>query len=265
MYGKIFRQIYHGTLATTGPWQAIVTFQQLIVLSDAEGVVDMTLDSISRETTIPREILEIGMQALEQPDSESRSPEEDGRRVVKLSDSRKWGWRIVNFLHYRKLRSEEDRREYHKQYWKTKRSPKITDSTETQQYSTILNTTQPTQPTQPMQDAGCRMQDSETEASKTKIGSHTAARPSTRLTEDFQLTEKRREIAETEQVDPVRTFANFCDYWQAASGRNARKLDWDAAWRVWCRNQADRPNSATRGRRAGKSISQIIDEACERE
>lgn len=257
MYGKIFRQIYHGTLATTGPWQAIVTFQQLIVLSDAEGVVDMTLDSISRETTIPKEILEAGMIALEQPDPESRSPEEDGRRVVKLSDSRKWGWRIVNFLHYRKLRSEEDRREYHKQYWKNKRSPKLNTD------STTLNTTQQTQPSQPMQDAGCRMQDAE--ASKTKNGSHRPARPSTRLTEDFQLTEKRREIAETERVDPERTFANFRDYWQAASGRNSRKLDWDAAWRVWCRNQADRPNGAMRGRRAGKSISQIIDEACDRE
>ena len=30
MYVKIFSQIYDGTLCTKGPWQALVTFQQLL-------------------------------------------------------------------------------------------------------------------------------------------------------------------------------------------------------------------------------------------
>ena len=28
----------------------------------------------------------------------------------------------------------------------------------------------------------------------------------------------------------------FCDYWKAASGRNATKCDWAATWRNWIRN-----------------------------
>lgn len=131
MYGKMYRQMYHGTLATTGPWQALVTFQQLIVLADRDGVVDMTPEAISRETTIPLEIILLGVEALEQPDSESRSPDEEGRRIVRLTESRSWGWRIVNYEHYRKLRSEEERREYHRQYWH-KRKLKQTQHTQPQ-------------------------------------------------------------------------------------------------------------------------------------
>lgn len=122
MYGKIFKQIYKGTLAMVGPWEALVTFQQLIILADKDGIVDMTADAISRETTIPLEIIEKGIGALESPDPESRSPDHEGKRIIRLSDTRSWGWRLVNYEHYRKLRSEEERREYHRQYYRDHRS-----------------------------------------------------------------------------------------------------------------------------------------------
>jgi hypothetical protein len=51
MYVKIFPSVYDGTLATHGPWQALVTFQQMLILSDPTGVVDMTTEAISRRTT----------------------------------------------------------------------------------------------------------------------------------------------------------------------------------------------------------------------
>jgi hypothetical protein len=51
MYGKLFSQMYDGTLATKGPWQALVTFQQLIILADKHGIVDMTPEAIGRRTT----------------------------------------------------------------------------------------------------------------------------------------------------------------------------------------------------------------------
>lgn len=67
----------------------------------------------------------------------------------------------------------------------------------------------------------------------------------TRLPDDFSLTEERRLVAEAERLPAERTFAKFCDYWRAAQGAKARKLDWDATWRNWCRNERDRlPASA---------------------
>ncbi len=124
MYGKIFRQMYKGTLAMVGPWQALVTFQQMIVLADINGTVDMTPDAISRETTIPIEIINTGIEALEKPDPESRSPEEEGRRIIRLRENSSWGWKIVNYAHYRKIQSEEQRAEYQAQYYLTKVKPK---------------------------------------------------------------------------------------------------------------------------------------------
>ena len=61
-----------------------------------------------------------------------------------------------------------------------------------------------------------------------------------RIAEDFELTPERRRIAESEHLDAERVFAKFRDYWRSASGANARKLDWDATWRNWCRSEADR-------------------------
>lgn len=143
MYAKIFSQIYDGTLCTNGPWQALVTFQQLLVLADQDGCVDMTAGAISRRTTIPIEIISLGILELEKPDPESRTPLEEGRRLVPLSEGRPWGWKIVNYKHYRELKREEDRRDYHREYWHKRKHKN----------STPLNTTQPAQPNQPIAEA----------------------------------------------------------------------------------------------------------------
>ena len=124
MYVKIFSQIYDGTLCTKGPWQALVTFQQLLVLADQDGNVDMTEEAISRRTTIPLDIINIGISALSLPDDKSRTPAEEGRRIVLLADHRDWGWHIVNYEHYRRMKREEDRREYHQAYYQEKRKKK---------------------------------------------------------------------------------------------------------------------------------------------
>jgi hypothetical protein len=89
-----------------------------------------------------------------------------------------------------------------------------------------------------------------------------AARPSTatRLPDDFSLTPERRAIAEAEKADPEREFANFTDHWRSASGAKARKHDWDATWRIWCRRAADfkpRANGAKGTYVPPKSIEQL--------
>lgn len=116
MYGKLFSSMYDGTLASVGPWEALVVFQQLIILADIEGCVDMTPEAISRRTTIPLDIIHTGITALLAEDHASRSPAEGGRRIVPLSPAREWGWRIVNYQHYRKIRTADERREYMRNY-----------------------------------------------------------------------------------------------------------------------------------------------------
>lgn len=122
MYGKLFAQMYDGTLGTKGPWQALVTFQQLVILADQQGVVDMTIEAIARRTTIPLEIITEGIQALEQPDPHSRSPALEGRRIERLNEDRDWGWHIVNYAHYRAIRTQDERREYMRTYQRQRRA-----------------------------------------------------------------------------------------------------------------------------------------------
>lgn len=137
MYAKVFSQIYDGTLCTKGPWQALVTFQQMLVLADQDGNVDMTAGAIARRTTIPLEIIETGIQVLMAPDPESRTPTAEGRRIVPLSEDRSWGWQVVNYKHYRDMKREQDRRDYHREYWHKRK----------------LNKTQQPQPNQPIAEA----------------------------------------------------------------------------------------------------------------
>jgi hypothetical protein len=122
MYVKVFPSMYDGTLATQGPWEALVTFQQMLVLADPLGIVDMTPGAIAARTTIPLDIIRIGVAALEKPDPESRSAELEGRRIVRLADSRSWGWQIVNYLEYRAIRDEPERREYMRGYRRLRRA-----------------------------------------------------------------------------------------------------------------------------------------------
>jgi hypothetical protein len=51
--------------------------------------------------------------------------------------------------------------------------------------------------------------------------------------------------------NPRAEHENFCDYWRAKAGSDARKLDWPATWRRWMRTAASR--SASNGYRPNGS------------
>lgn len=138
MFGKIFESMYDGTLASDGPWQALVTFQQMIVLADQDGVVDMTASAIARRTSIPLEIIQLGVERLMAPDPESRTPDEDGRRITLVEEHRAWGWQIVNYAKYRDMRKAEDRREYLRIKQQESRSRRLSTGVNTT--STKINT-----------------------------------------------------------------------------------------------------------------------------
>lgn len=123
MYGKLFRQMYEGSLVKSG-WETLVTFQQLIVLANKHGEVDMTPEAIESVTRIPLKFIIKGLKELSKPDPDSRSPQEQGKRIVLLRPNTKWGWRIVNYEHYRNIRSQEERREYMRDYQAKRRADK---------------------------------------------------------------------------------------------------------------------------------------------
>ncbi len=130
MYGKIFDSIYDGTLVED--WRALVTFEQMIVLCDADGIIDMTASSISRRTGIPIEHIKAGIEILENEDPYSRTEGEGGRRIVRLDDHRPWGWYLVNHEKYKGLQDSDtvraqNRERKRRQRAKAKESQGVTD------------------------------------------------------------------------------------------------------------------------------------------
>lgn len=110
MYCKIFKTIFDGSLY--GNFDATVTFMALIILAERGGIVDMTPRAIAAKCGYPIDIIERGLAELELPDPQSRTQDDEGRRIVRIDEHRTWGWRITNFETYHRMRTTEDRQEY---------------------------------------------------------------------------------------------------------------------------------------------------------
>jgi uncharacterized phage protein (TIGR02220 family) len=122
VYGKIFDSIYEGTLY--GQWEALVTFQQLIVLCDADGIVDMTPPAIAARTSIPLDIITKGLATLEAPDPYSRTPDQGGCRIELIDAHRPWGWHIVNHDKYQHMQDSDTIRDQTRERVKRHREQK---------------------------------------------------------------------------------------------------------------------------------------------
>ncbi len=109
MYAKLFTSIYQGTLR--GNSHGLLVFTNLLAHADMEGRVDIHPRAIAEEVGLTVEEVKQALLVLESTDDESRSPEEQGRRIVRLDEHRAWGWIVVNYVKYRSIRNEDDRRE----------------------------------------------------------------------------------------------------------------------------------------------------------
>lgn len=98
-YTPAFPSIYTGSLR--GKYPACTVFQALFPLIDSQGIVDCDYGYISLVSGIPENLVRQGIHELMQPDPMSRSPAQEGRRLVPIDPSREWGWRVVNYGAYR--------------------------------------------------------------------------------------------------------------------------------------------------------------------
>lgn len=208
MYGKMFIQMYDGTLATRGPWQALVTFQQLITLANRHGEVDMTAEVLSRRTTIPLDIILLGLVELAKPDPGSRSPDCEGRRIVPLAEHRDWGWRIVNYALYSKLRSEDERREYFRQHKAKTRAAKKMST--------------------PVHDVTHTDVDVDTNTDTTKSKAKTARKRATPLPPGFAISEKVKNWSIEKGHQNLE--AHLETFIRRAEAKGYTYVDWDAAF-----------------------------------
>jgi hypothetical protein len=136
LYAKVFSSLYQGTLR--GNSHGILVFTNLLAHCDKEGHVDVHPRAIAEEVGLTIEQVRATLLELEGPDEESRTPDEGGRRIIRLDEHRAWGWRVVNYVKYREIKNEEDRRESNRlaqARWREKNKAKSADVSDSKQES----------------------------------------------------------------------------------------------------------------------------------
>jgi hypothetical protein len=106
----------HASILTSTIWlesdHVRIVWITLLALANKEGVVQGSVPGLASVARVPVDKAREAITRLLDPDPDSRSKTEDGRRLEAIEG----GWRLINFDFYRKLHSEEQRREY-KRLW----------------------------------------------------------------------------------------------------------------------------------------------------
>lgn len=101
-----FVKIYGSKLITSSLWdeapEARLVFLSLLAIADWQGFVDIPNErALARVMNVEISYLEKALAVLMAPDDGSRTPDQEGRRVLREGS----GWRVVNYEKYREFRS----------------------------------------------------------------------------------------------------------------------------------------------------------------
>lgn len=232
-YTPVFGSLFQGTLC--GQWPALPVFCTLLPLADKDGRIDYSFQYLAVTTGWPVDLLKQGIAQLEQPDPYSRSPSDDGRRLVRLREHTDWGWQVVNHAAYREKARQQaqnaaqvaDGRNAEKvrRYKERKANQDTAGHRETPETPETPRHTLSNANTNPLQDGSANGR----------------KRPSRRCPADFVPDEEyaKREIPD---LDYPRESQRFKDY-----EFKTPRSDWGAAWRNWIRTCRDTGKYAKAG------------------
>ena len=122
MYVKLFESILRSTVWMLPP-PHIKVWITFLLLSDREGYVRCSVPGLAKEAGITPDECRAAIAALEAPDPDSQSKEEDGRRIIRL-DADEPVWFVVNYEKYRNLKDTATRQEYMREYMRGYRNRK---------------------------------------------------------------------------------------------------------------------------------------------
>jgi hypothetical protein len=80
----------------------------MLVMADSRGRVLGSIPGLAHRACVTLENTQLALERFLAPDPFSRTKEHEGRRIEEIDG----GWRLLNYLKYREMRDEEDRREY---------------------------------------------------------------------------------------------------------------------------------------------------------
>lgn len=124
MYGKIFSSMFTGSMVGTGAMNfALMSYVIANMKPDKEVGTQVELNPKLLATILGETEKDVAgaIHFLCQPDTESRTDKEDGRRLVRLGQ---FDYQVVNGEKYRAIRDEEARREQNRNAKRRERANK---------------------------------------------------------------------------------------------------------------------------------------------
>jgi len=102
----IERQLLESSVWEADPVVRVLWVSVLLIASEPgrNGTVDLTTRSLAARACLSLEDTERALAVLMAPDPQSRSREEDGRRLVPIDPERAWGWRVVTWARRKESR-----------------------------------------------------------------------------------------------------------------------------------------------------------------
>jgi hypothetical protein len=239
-----------------GRWPHSGVWLCLLSQCDRFGHIDMVPRLLAAKIGVGEDLLLACIRDFMEPDPGSRTGDLEGRRLELIDpDTRDWGWRVINHGLYR----EKAR----KAAYDAERTQSGADAErkrkERENQGKVAVPRSPDNPDVsrdfPPSDSDS---DSDSNANSNQDGGgevRAARSPRSPLQVDFELTTERKEFAIAQRVNPTRTFDKFVDHFRA---NGAASCNWDAAWRKWCRAEAEGyPGKGKPPRRVARSTAEL--------
>lgn len=149
MYGKIYESTFTGSMVGSGA-VVFAVWSYVIAHVKPPGVVELNAALLGPVLGCPVGDVEKALEVLCAPDERSRTPEHEGRRLLREGQ---FLYRVPTWGHYHAMRNDDERRAYNREAQRRSRSKRAVkhDVNDSQHTSAKVIRRQP------MQDAGCRM------------------------------------------------------------------------------------------------------------
>jgi hypothetical protein len=114
VYVRVFSSLLDSSLNQNSfPVEARWLFLVMLMIADEDrtGVVDMPVGRLAARAGMTLQQTKKALKLLSSPDHESRSDEQDGRRIIPMEEGKERGWCLVNWQKYKDIARAERRRE----------------------------------------------------------------------------------------------------------------------------------------------------------
>lgn len=118
-YNKLFSSITESTVWSE-PDSTRIVWIAMLARMDRYGRVFASIPGLAHLAHVSMEDCQKALKTLSAPDKWSRTPDNEGRRIVEIDG----GWRLLNAIKYRDFRDEEYRRSKNAEYQRRHREKK---------------------------------------------------------------------------------------------------------------------------------------------